>query len=84
MIQTKRKKDRLHVAILNYDVPGEAVYEIEKSFKGIVIWANHEKCYNPENDHKYINAEDFMTLTIYPWKFTNKVLQLKDVPCFGL
>ena len=77
-------KDRLHVAILNYDVPGEAVYEIEKSFKGIVIFANHEKCYNPENDHKYINAEDFMTLTIYPWKFTNKVLQLKDVPCFGL
>ena len=25
-----------------------------------------------------------MTLTIYHWKFTNKVLQLKDVPCFGL
>lgn len=25
-------KDRLHVAILNYDVPGDAVYEIEKSF----------------------------------------------------
>ena len=25
-----------------------------------------------------------MTLTIYPWKFTNKVLQLKDAPCFGL
>ena len=23
-----------------------------------------------------------MTLTIYPWKFTNKVLQLKDAPCF--
>ena len=21
-----------------------------------------------------------MTLTIYPWKFTNKVLQLKDGP----
>lgn len=26
-------KDRLHVAILNYDVPGEAVYEIEKIYK---------------------------------------------------
>ena len=25
-----------------------------------------------------------MTLTIYPWKFTNRVLQLKDVPCFEL
>ena len=25
-----------------------------------------------------------MILTIFPWKFTNKVLQLKDVPCFGL
>lgn len=23
-----------------------------------------------------------MTLTIFPWKFMNKVLQLKDVPCF--
>lgn len=54
-------KDRLHVAILNYDVPGETVYEIEKSFKGIVILANHEKCYDPENDHKYINAEDFIS-----------------------
>ena len=36
-------KDRLHVTILNYDVPGDAVYEIEKSFEGIVIFANHEK-----------------------------------------
>lgn len=27
-------KDRLHVTILNYDVPGDAVYEIEKSFEG--------------------------------------------------
>ena len=54
-------KDRLHVAILNYDVPGEAVYEIEKSFEGIVIFANHEKCYDPENDHKYIDAEDFIS-----------------------
>ena len=31
-------KDRLHVAILNYDVPGEAVYEIEKSFLYSWIW----------------------------------------------
>lgn len=30
-------KDRLHVTILNYDVPGDAVYEIEKSFEGIVF-----------------------------------------------
>ena len=54
-------KDRLHVTILNYDVPGDAVYEIEKSFEGIVIFANHEKCYDPENDHKYIDAEDFIS-----------------------
>ena len=48
-------KDRLHVTILNYDVPGDAVYEIEKSFEGIVIFANHEKCYDPENDHYFTN-----------------------------
>lgn len=58
---SREAKDRLHVAILNYDVPGEAVYEIEKSFKGIVIFANHSKCYDPENDHKYIDAEDFIS-----------------------
>lgn len=54
-------KDRLHVTILNYDAPGEAVYEIEESFKGIVIFANHKKCYDPENDYKYIDAEDFIS-----------------------
>lgn len=54
-------KDRSHVAILNYDVPGEAVYEIEESFKGIVIFANHKKCYDPEKDHKYIDVEDFIS-----------------------
>ena len=25
-----------------------------------------------------------MILTIYPWKFTNRRLQLKDLSCFGL
>ena len=25
------------------------------------IFANHEKCYDPENDHKYIDAEDFIS-----------------------
>lgn len=60
-VRVEEDKVTANNRILNYDVPGEAVYEIEKSFKGIVIFANHEKCYDPENDHKYINAEDFIS-----------------------
>lgn len=58
-------KDRIHVSILNYDAPlkhdDENLFEIEDTFNGVIIFANYEKSYDPESDHKYTRAEDFIS-----------------------
>ena len=60
IIENNAKLLDIPITVFESDI-FDAVYEIEKSFEGIVIFANHEKCYDPENDHKYIDAEDFIS-----------------------
>lgn len=60
--------DKLHVEILNYDIPCKDQLEAEKDFSGIQIFVNHEKVYNPETDKRYNTVESFVDFELadYP------------------
>lgn len=64
-------KDRIHLTIINYDVPCTDSMDSEKNLKGIIIWVNSGDMYNPESDEKYYSAEDLVNIKIadYPEEF---------------
>lgn len=58
-------KDRLHVSILNYDTDEECTFEIEETFTGLVIFANHDKSYNPETDDRFTDPDTFISQALF-------------------
>ena len=67
----ENSSERLHLEIINYDAPCDDCLESEKMLKGIIIFVNSEKTYNPESDEKYYTAEDLIDfkLSEYPEYF---------------
>lgn len=53
-------KDKLHILILNYDIPCKDQAESEKDLKGIVIFIVSKGFCNPETYKKYYSVKDFV------------------------
>jgi len=73
--------DKLHVEVLNYDIPNKNQLEIEKSFAGVQIFIINEKVYNPETDKRYSTAESFVEaeLADYPEEVILEIVGVDSV-----
>lgn len=62
---------KLHLSIINYDVPCDSCFEAEESMRGIIIFVNEKKQYDPEHDEKYYTPEDMINIKLidYPQSF---------------
>lgn len=71
LVSDEAESDKLHISIINYDAPCDDCYEVEKSMRGIIIFVNEKKCYDPEQDEKYYTAEDLISFKLinYPESF---------------
>lgn len=63
--------EKLHIVIINFDVPCEYSLQAEEGLKGIIIFECMGKHYNPEIDKKYYTIEDFISCRMadYPQWF---------------
>lgn len=73
--------DKLHVEVLNYDIPNKNLSEIEENFAGVQIFVNNEKVYNPETDKRYSTAESFVEaeLADYPEEVILEIVGVDSV-----
>lgn len=71
LVADENENVKLHISIINYDVPSDDCFEVEKWMRGIIIFVNDKKQYDPEHDEKYYTAEDLINikLTDYPQSF---------------
>lgn len=71
LIADETEKVKLHLSIINYDAPCDSCLEVEKMMKGIIIFVNEKKHYDPGQDEKYYTPEDMINFKLidFPQSF---------------
>ena len=74
---SEQETEKLHICIINYDADDGDCLDSEKNMKGIVIFVNEKKAYDPEYDEKYYSSEDFINLKLI--NFPEEFVLLNDL-----